>query len=256
MNVAPSLRTSSYSSRVASTRWTQLGLAHSQTNSVVAPSNPFAVSAMRFVHVSEERLGPRFRDPGLGHPLVSRSPVSGCAAHEKTRKCRSGLRLSSPSVKDWPEPVERVAAVLRAQGVDARLEEFPHGTSTAEAAARAVGCDPAQIVKSLVFICDGLPMLALVPGDRRADAGRVANAVGAREARVATPSEVLAATGFEAGGVAPFPAPRVSRVLIDRELLRQELVWAGAGTPRHVVGLAPADLARLTNGETADLVES
>jgi prolyl-tRNA editing enzyme YbaK/EbsC (Cys-tRNA(Pro) deacylase) len=56
--------------------------------------------------------------------------------------------------------------------------------------------------------------------------------------------------------VAPFPIPRVSRVLIERELLRHELVWAGAGTPRHVVGLAPGDLARLTNGETADLVET
>jgi len=159
-------------------------------------------------------------------------------------------------VEEWPEPVERVAAVLRAQGVDARLEEFPEGTSTAEAAARAVGCEPAQIVKSLVFVSDGLPVLALVPGDRRADAGRVAAAAGAQGARIATPAEVLTATGFEAGGVAPFPVPRVSRVLIERELLRHELVWAGAGTPRHVVGLAPGDLARLTNGETADLVET
>jgi Cys-tRNA(Pro) deacylase len=166
------------------------------------------------------------------------------------------LRLSSQGVEEWPEPVERVAAVLRAQGVDARLEEFPEGTSTAEAAARAVGCEPAQIVKSIVFVSDGLPVLALVPGDRRADAGRVAAAAGAQSARIATPAEVLTATGFEAGGVAPFPIPRVSRVLIERELLRHELVWAGAGTPRHVVGLAPGDLARLTNGETADLVET
>ena len=170
-------------------------------------------------------------------------------------KPRRRLRLSSHRVEKWPEPVERVAAVLRAQGVDARLEEFPRGTSTAEAAARAVGCEPAQIVKSLVFVCDGLPVLALVPGDLRADAIKVAAAAGARNARVATPDEVLTATGFEAGGVAPFPAPLVARVLIDRQLLRNELVWAGAGTHRHVMGLSPGDLARLTNGETADLAE-
>lgn len=159
-------------------------------------------------------------------------------------------------MQDWPEPVERVAAVLRAQGVDARLEELEQGTATAEAAAKAVGCERAQIVKTLVFVCDGLPVLALVPGDRRADAGRIAAAAGAGDARIARSDEVLAATGFEAGGVAPFPAPLVARVLVERELLRHEVVWAGAGTSRHVVGLAPGDLARLTNAETADLVEA
>lgn len=156
----------------------------------------------------------------------------------------------------WPEPVERVAAVLRAQGVDARIEEFAEGTSTAAAAAEAVGCEAAQIVKTLVFVCDGLPVLALVPGDRRADPAKVAAAAGAGYARVASPDEVLAATGFEPGGVAPFPAPKVSRVLIARELLQHETIWAGAGSSRHILGIAPADAVRLTNAEQADLAEA
>ena len=159
-------------------------------------------------------------------------------------------------MESWPEPVERVAAVLRAQGVDARIEEFPQGTTTAEAAADAVGCEPAQIVKSLVFVCDGLPVIALVPGDRRADAAKISAAAGAGYARVAKREEVLAATGFEPGGVAPFPVPLSVRVLMERELLRHELVWAGAGSPRHVVGIAPADAARLTNAEIVDLSET
>ena len=159
-------------------------------------------------------------------------------------------------MESWPEPVERVAAVLRAQGVDARIEEFPQGTTTAEAAADAVGCEPAQIVKTLVFVCDGLPVIALVPGDRRADAAKIAAAAGAGYARVAKRDEVLAATGFEPGGVAPFPVPLSVRVLMERELLRHELVWAGAGSPRHVVGIAPADAARLTSGEIVDLSET
>jgi Cys-tRNA(Pro) deacylase len=157
---------------------------------------------------------------------------------------------------NWPEPVERVAAVLRASGVDARLEEFEQGTSTAAAAAKAVGCDVSQIVKTLVLVCDGLPILALVPGDRRADADKVAAAAGARYARVASVAEVVAATGFDPGGVAPFPNPRVARVLIDRELLLHEIVWAGAGTERHVVGIAPGDLLRLAGAETAELAET
>jgi len=159
-------------------------------------------------------------------------------------------------VESWPEPVERVAAVLRAQGVDARIEEFPQGTTTAEAAADAVGCEPAQIVKTLVFVCDGLPVIALVPGDRRADTAKIAAAAGAGYARVAKREEVLAATGFEPGGVAPFPVPLSVRVLMERELLRHELVWAGAGSPRHVVGIAPADAARLTSAEIVDLSET
>jgi prolyl-tRNA editing enzyme YbaK/EbsC (Cys-tRNA(Pro) deacylase) len=159
-------------------------------------------------------------------------------------------------MSDWPEPVERVAAVLRASGVDARIEEFEDGTATAVAAAKAVGCDVAQIVKSLVLVCDGLPILALVPGDRRADADKVAAAAGAGYARVASAAEVIAATGFDVGGVAPFPVPRVSRVLMERELMLHEVVWAGAGTERHVVGIGPGDLARLTHAETAELSET
>lgn len=159
-------------------------------------------------------------------------------------------------MKPWPEPVERVAAALRRHAVDARLEEFPEGTPTAAAAARAVGCDRSQIVKSLVFVCDELPVLALLPGDRRADAAKVSAAAGARYARVARPEEVVAATGFEPGAVAPFPAPHVARVLMDRSLLRHELVWVGAGSPSHMAGIVPQDLVRVAHAEIGDLAEA
>src|SRR5581483_2095113 len=144
-------------------------------------------------------------------------------------ECRSVPLSTLTRMDTWPEPVERVAAVLRAHAVEARLEEFPEGSPTAEAAARAVGCTLGEIVKSLVFICDDRPVLALVPGDKRADAIRVAAAAGAGVARVARAREVVDATGFEPGGVAPFPATNVSRVFIDRSLLRHEVVWIGAG---------------------------
>ena len=154
---------------------------------------------------------------------------------------------------DWPEPVARVAEVLRRAGIDGRVEEFPEGTPTAGAAAKAVGASRAQIVKSLVFVCDGRPMLALVPGDRRADENKVAAVAGTRYARVARPEEVVAATGFEPGGVAPFPAPGISLVLMAGELLVHDRVWIGAGSERHMAGLSPQDLLRLTNARTGDL---
>jgi prolyl-tRNA editing enzyme YbaK/EbsC (Cys-tRNA(Pro) deacylase) len=154
---------------------------------------------------------------------------------------------------EWPEQVERVAAALRAAAVDARLEEFSRETPTAEAAARAVGCDLRQIVKSLVFVCDGDYVLALVPGDRRADETRVAAAAESSSARIATGEEVVAATGFDPGAVAPFPVPGVSLVLLERTLLDHDLVWIGAGSPRPLAGLAPADLQRIAHADQADL---
>jgi Cys-tRNA(Pro) deacylase len=155
----------------------------------------------------------------------------------------------------WPPPVQRVAAFLREAHAEAHLEEFPDGTPTAEDAARAVGVDPAQIVKSLVFVCDGRPVLALIPGDRRADAAKVARAVGAGKARVASRREVEAATGFAPGAVAPFPLPGVEHVLIDRSLLAHEQVWVGAGSPRHMARLRPAELMRLSQARQMDAVD-
>ena len=153
----------------------------------------------------------------------------------------------------FPEPVERVSAFLREAGAEARVLEFPEGTHTAQDAADAVGCELAQIVKSLVFICDTRPVVALVPGDRRGDPDKVARAVDAADARVAKPREVEEATGFAPGAVPPFPLPNVDVVLIDRAFFRYPLVWAGAGSPEHVLGLAPADLARLARARPLDV---
>jgi Cys-tRNA(Pro) deacylase len=156
--------------------------------------------------------------------------------------------------RSWPEAVERVAASLRAGGIEARIEEFEAGTPTAEDAARAVGCKLGQIVKSIVFDCDGRPVVVLVPGDRRADARKVARAAGSRRAKIVSPDEVRAVTGFAPGAVAPFPLPRVDRVLVDRQVLVHDRIWIGAGSPRHMATLSPADLMRLAKAEPMDAV--
>jgi Cys-tRNA(Pro) deacylase len=153
----------------------------------------------------------------------------------------------------WPDAVERVAAYLRAAGAEAQLEELGAARTAAEAAA-AVGCELSRIVKTLVLDCDGRPAAVLVPGDRRADLRKVARELGCTSVRVAATDEVEAATGFPPGGVAPFPLPRVDRVLIDRSLLAHEVVWVGAGSPRHLAGLAPGELVRLARARPVDAV--
>jgi prolyl-tRNA editing enzyme YbaK/EbsC (Cys-tRNA(Pro) deacylase) len=154
----------------------------------------------------------------------------------------------------WPDSVERVSAVLRAAAVEARIEEFGDGAPTASDAARAVGCDLAQIVKSLVLVCDGAFVLALVPGHGRADEAAVGAAVSAQHVRVARPDEVLHATGFEPGAVAPFPHRAVTQTLMDRSFFAHEVVWIGAGSPSHMASIAPVELLRLARARTVDLV--
>jgi Cys-tRNA(Pro) deacylase len=156
---------------------------------------------------------------------------------------------------NWPDSVERVSAALRAAAVEARIEEFDEQTRTAQDAAEAVGCDVGQIVKSLVFVCDGRYVLALVPGDRRANGERIAAAVGAKRARVAGAEQVEDATGFTPGAVAPFPLRRIDTVLVERRLLVHDHVWVGAGSERHLAMIAPGDLVRLTRARAADLIE-
>jgi len=160
--------------------------------------------------------------------------------------------VSSP----WPEPVERVARYARETGAEVRIEEFAEGTPTAVEAANAVGCSLAQIVKSLVLDCDGRPVVALVPGDRRGDPAKIAAAVGAERAKVAGPERVLEVTGFEAGAVAPFPLPEIDRVLIDPRLLRYDRLWIGAGSRKHLASLHPSELVRLSRAESVDVSES
>jgi prolyl-tRNA editing enzyme YbaK/EbsC (Cys-tRNA(Pro) deacylase) len=153
----------------------------------------------------------------------------------------------------WPEPVERVSAALRAAGAEARIEEFAAGTPTAEDAAAAVGCELRRIVKSLVFDCDGSSVLVLVSGDRRADAAKVARATSSNRARVAGAAQVVAATGYEPGAVAPVGLTAVQRVLVDRRIPTDGVLWIGAGSSRHMAGLPAAELLRVTRGELVEV---
>ena len=148
-----------------------------------------------------------------------------------------------------------MAAFLRDAGVEARLEELPTGTATAQSAADAAGCRLAQVVKTIVFDCDGSAVAVLLPGDRRADPVKLALAAGATSARPAGAELVERATGFTPGAVAPFPLPGIEKVLMERTLLANDTVWIGAGSTRHLVALGPTDLLRLSRAEAMDAVQ-
>jgi prolyl-tRNA editing enzyme YbaK/EbsC (Cys-tRNA(Pro) deacylase) len=146
---------------------------------------------------------------------------------------------------ELPRSARRVAAALAAAGLAVEVVQLPDSARTAPEAAAAVGVPLGAIVKSLIFRgARDEPLLALVSGDRRADEAKLAALAGADGLRRADAEFVRAVTGYSIGGVPPLGHPAPLRTLMDEGLWRFPEVWAAAGTPHAVFGVAPADLAR------------
>lgn len=148
---------------------------------------------------------------------------------------------------------QAVVEAGRSLGLDVHVREFPEGTRTAEDAARAIGCEVGQIVKSLVFIAGNVPVMVLTSGRNRVDVVKVGALTGTAIVRKAGAEEVRAATGYAIGGTPPFGHARPLQVLIDEDLLAYDVVWAAAGTHNHVFPINPHDLANATGGRVADV---
>jgi len=151
--------------------------------------------------------------------------------------------------------IDRFMEAAKVLGHEVEVRRFPEGTKTAADAARAVGCDIGQIVKSLVFMADGRAVLALTSGANRVDTGKLAELAGASEARRANADEVRAATGYAIGGTPPFGHPRPISAFLDRDLFGYREIWAAAGTPDSVFRTTPQELRTATGAGTADFKE-
>ncbi len=156
---------------------------------------------------------------------------------------------------ELPRASQLIVEAAAAQDLAIEIHTFPDGTKTASDAARAVGCDVAAIVKSLVFLVDGAPVLALVPGDKRLDTKKLAAAAGGAKCGRADLETVRSATGFVAGGTPPFAHATELPIFADHSLTRHDEVWAAGGTPSTVFPLSVDDLLRLSGAVWADLAE-
>lgn len=141
---------------------------------------------------------------------------------------------------------------LREQGLSLEVRRYPAGTRTAADAARAIGCDVGQIVKSLVFTVGGQPVIVLVSGANRLDPPRLEALTGGRVAR-ADADAVRAATGYAIGGVPPFGHATRLPAYMDADLAAYDVVWAAAGRPDAVFPVAPGRLAELSGALVAQL---
>lgn len=149
----------------------------------------------------------------------------------------------------------RFAEALRALGLDVEIRRFPEATRTAAEAAAAIGCSLGEIVKSLVFEADGVPVLILMDGSSRVDMDRVREELGAGKVSRPGADLVRETTGYAIGGVPPFGHRTRTRVLADRGLLAHDVVWAAAGTPHTVFPLDPATLVAHAGGTLVDVRE-
>ncbi len=150
------------------------------------------------------------------------------------------------------DAVDRFREAARVLGHELDVRRFPQGTRTAGDAARAIGCDVGQIVKSLVFTADGRAVLALTSGANRVDPVALAASAGASSVRMANADEVRAATGFAIGGTPPFGHPTPLPTFLDGDLLAYGEIWAAAGTPDSVFRTTPGKLLSATRATVAD----
>src|SRR6266851_6181191 len=148
--------------------------------------------------------------------------------------------------------MRRFEAWLADANTGLAVKEFPAGTRTAVDAARAVGCEVGQIVKSLVFVAGGKAVVALVGGANRVDEKRL-GAVAGEPVVKADAETARSATGYSIGGVPPFGYTSEVPVFMDRDLLGYELVWAAAGRPDSVFEIDPARLRELSRATVVDL---
>jgi prolyl-tRNA editing enzyme YbaK/EbsC (Cys-tRNA(Pro) deacylase) len=164
-----------------------------------------------------------------------------------------------PETIDHPG-IRRVLDAAARKGVTLDVTVFDQSTHTAVEAAAALGAELGQIVKSLVFVAPGAdgelePIVCLVSGPNRVDLARLAAVTSERDVRRATAREADELTGFSIGGIPPFGHIRPTRVIMDPDLGRFQVVWAAAGLPTAVFPVPPGTLRTLANATVAPITE-
>jgi prolyl-tRNA editing enzyme YbaK/EbsC (Cys-tRNA(Pro) deacylase) len=161
--------------------------------------------------------------------------------------------MSDPAAPVWPPSVARVAADADRRGVRIAIRETAQSARSAEEAAKAVGAQVGQIVKTLIFrgATTGAAYMLLVSGANRVDETKAAVLLGEPIERPDA-AFVREATGFAIGGVSPFGASRALPVLMDEALFDFATVWAAAGSPTHVFEIVPLQLRSATAARLAD----
>jgi Cys-tRNA(Pro) deacylase len=131
--------------------------------------------------------------------------------------------------------------------------QVPALSTTAQRAADLLGVRLDEIVKSLLFLLDGQPVLVLVPGDRTADPERLKTLAGCRKVTLARGAQVLDVTGYRVGSVPPVGLARDVPVVADERVFVPSVVYCGGGTEMTMLKLRSDDLRRLVRAQVANI---
>lgn len=150
----------------------------------------------------------------------------------------------------------RVQTFLAEKGFSFKVKELPGSTRTAAEAADSIGCEVAQIAKSLVFREKetNLPILVIASGSNRVDVAKIEHETGFKLGK-ADGNYVKERVGYAIGGIPPVGHNEPLETILDEDLKMYDVIWAAAGTPFAVFQLKPADLEPLTNGKWLQLAE-
>jgi prolyl-tRNA editing enzyme YbaK/EbsC (Cys-tRNA(Pro) deacylase) len=158
--------------------------------------------------------------------------------------------------KPLSSAAQKVQDALDQLGLGHAVLELEVPVKTAQQAADAVGCEVAQIAKSLIFKSQdsGRPVLVITSGANRVSESRLEALLHEGISR-ADPEFVRVNTGFSIGGIPPVGHIVPPTVLIDEDLLSFQTIWAAAGHPNGLFKLDPKDLPRMTGGTVASVKE-
>lgn len=156
--------------------------------------------------------------------------------------------------KELSSSAKKIQNFLIDNGFSCQVKELPDSTRTAAEAARAIGCEVAQIAKSLIFIdkTSGNPILIIASGANQVDVKKIEQSKGFQLVK-ADGKFVKERVGFAIGGVPPVGHNEKIRTFLDPSLKNYEWIWAAAGTPFAVFRLSSHEIQKMTNGEFIEL---
>ena len=152
-----------------------------------------------------------------------------------------------------PDTVARVADLLVILGHSEKIVMLPESGKTSAEAASGLGCQVAEIAKSIVFrrLADDMPVMVIASGVNRVDEKKVSaltGSIGKADAHF-----VKERVGYAIGGVCPIGHVEKTVMLMDADLLQFNHIWAAAGHPHAVFRATPDQLLKMTGAQVAEI---
>lgn len=142
---------------------------------------------------------------------------------------------------------------INEEGIKAKIITMESKVHTAQAAAEELDVKPSQIIKSLVFMADGLPITVITTGDSRVDKDKLKEVVGVEKCRLASKEEVEESTGYSVGEVPPIGIDMP--VYIDRKVMNNEVVYGGGGSNKHLLKILPKTIKNNNQAKIVEITE-